>query len=252
MNEFSSTMTESRDEWRGRVRVGLGVSAAVASLAALIVVAITGSWSPQAWAASAAWVTVAIAVVGGLIAVCHLGEARSLRLQQAQPYVAIFIDHDVAVDPRFADLVVRNFGTTAAHKVRVETHPTPQRATAGEGFREVWLPDCIPVLVPRQEWRTLWDFAPTRAENELPDRHEATVCFEDSQAKPFRYSYILDWGAYRNRMHVTTYGMHHVAEALREIDQKLSSWQESAYGGLAVTVRDGDAKDELQRKELDS
>jgi len=216
----------------------------------LIVVANTRPWSPQAWAALAAWFTVAIAVGGGVIAFYQLRDAKRLRREQAQPYVAVFMEHDVAVDPRHADLVVQNFGTTAAHNVRVEIDPTPQRATTGE---EVWLPDCIPVLVPGQEWRTLWDFAPTRAETELPDRHEATVHFEDSRGKPFQYSYTLDWGAYRNRMHITTYGMHHAAEALRKIEEKLGSWQESdVHGGLAVTIRDGDAKDELQRNELDS
>lgn len=217
-----------------------GIGAAVAVV--LIGLAIVDSWSPAAWAALAAWVTAVIASAAGVIALHQVGEARRLRLEQAQPYVAVFMVSMAEVDPRFVDLVIRNFGTTAAMNVRIEISPTPQRATGGN-VEDVWIPDSIPVLVPAQEWSTLWDFAPQRAGAALTDRHDAIVKFEDTQGRPFRFEYVLDWAVRRQRMHVGTYGTHHAAEALREIDQKLGRWQEGVHGGLSVTVRDGDAKD---------
>ena len=234
-------LVDTRRNARAIRRVAVVIVAA-AGAAALIVFDALGVWSPEQWSATAAWVTAAIALAAGLIAVRQLGEARRLRLEQAQPYVAVFMESGDDVDERFVYLVIRNFGTTAAMNVRLEIDPAPQRA-AGGGVEDVWLPDCIPVLVPGQEWRTLWDFAPRRAEDELSSRHDATVAFEDSQGKRFQFAYVLDWSVSKERMHVTTYGIHHAAKALRDIDRKLGRWQESVHGGLAVTVRDGDAKD---------
>jgi hypothetical protein len=157
-----------------------------------------------------------------VVARSQLGEARRLRREQAQPYVVVFMDHSAA-DPQLLDLVVRNFGTTAATDVVLRIEPKPQRASASpEGYRDVWLPDRIPTLVPAQEWRQLWDFSPRRGETDLPERHEAVVTFKDSQGKEHRFEYLLDWGATRSRMYVTTYGVHHGVKALREISDTLS------------------------------
>lgn len=180
------------------------------------------SWSPETWSAIAAWVTAGIAVVAGTVAWSQLREARRLRREQAQPYVAVFMDHSAA-DPQFLDLVIRNFGTTAATNVVVQIDPKPQRASASEvGHRDVWMPERIPTLVPAQEWRQLWDHTPTRVETELPERHSATVTFRDSRNEEHRFEYDLDWGATRSRMYVTTYGIHHGVKALRDIRKILS------------------------------
>jgi hypothetical protein len=128
--------------WPGTtVALGAGLAAVVA----LIVVAIVESWSAEAWAASAAWVTAGVAVAAGVIALSQLGEARRLRLEQAQPYVVVFMaDTD---RPKYVDLVIRNFGLTAATDVRVEIDPAPQRSFfAGERWETVSWPTRIPVL----------------------------------------------------------------------------------------------------------
>jgi len=167
-------------------------------------------------------VTAAIAVVAGTVAWRQLREARRLRLEQAQPYVAVFMEHSAA-DPKLLDLVVRNFGTTAATDVVLKIDPKPQRASAsGVGHMDVWLPDRIPTLVPGQEWRQLWDFTPERVKTDLPERHQAVVTFQDSRGEEHRFDYTLDWGATRTRMYVTTYGIHHGVKALREVAKTLS------------------------------
>jgi hypothetical protein len=185
------------------------------------VVAAALSWPPEAWSAAAAWVTATIALTALLVARGQLREARRLRREQAQPYVAVFTDHSGA-DPQLLDLVVRNFGTTAATDVAIRIDPPPHRAsTSSEGYGAVWIPDRIPTLVPGQEWRTLWDFTPDRAAAELPDSHDAVVTFRDSWGEIHSFSYVLDWSATRQRMYATVYGAHHGVKALREISETL-------------------------------
>jgi hypothetical protein len=187
-----------------------------------VLAAALSSWPPEAWTALAAWVTAAIALVAGIVAWRQLSEARRLRREQAQPYVAVFMDHSGA-DPKFMDLVVRNFGKTAATDIVVRIDPAPQRAAASEGgYEKVWLPDRLPTLVPGQEWREMWDFTPDRAATDLPNHHEAVVTFKDPQGGKHCFSYILDWGTIRNRMSVKVYGIHDAAKALREIGKTLS------------------------------
>jgi hypothetical protein len=239
---------ERASEWPERRRaVGFGVVGGVAvAVVALAAVAIVNSWSPEAWAAAAAWVTAIVALAAGAIALGQLGEARRLRREQAQPYVVVFMESS-PVEDRLIELVIKNFGTTAAHDVRVQIDPPPKRAVT-EDFPNVWLPELIPVLAPGQEWRTLWD-STVEHKSGFPERHEAVVTFTDSQGRalePLRS--VLDWGAYKERMQVTLYSTHHAAKALRGIEKNTKGWQESMHGGLAVYVRDGDAKDERQRE----
>ncbi len=207
------------------------------------------AWRPEDWAALAAWVTAVIALVAGWIALRQLGEARRLRREQAQPYLVLSMEPG-AVDPKFVDLVIRNLGTTAAHDVRLRITPTPQRSGEDGVAEDVWLPQELPVLVPHQEWRTLWDFTPDRSRAGLPDRHEATVTYKDSQDEECCTPSVLDWSAYKGRQWVHTYTTHDVGKALREISKTLAKWQEDPQGGLAVFVRDGEAKDDVRQKEL--
>jgi hypothetical protein len=190
--------------------------------------------------------TAFVAAIVGFIALLQVREARRLREEQAQPYVVVYMEPSAAA-PQIIDIVVRNFGATVAHNVQIEVTP-PLRRTVPSGEEEVWLFDRLPVLVPGQEWRTLWDFAPSRASSDLPDRYEAVVSYEDSRGKrlpPLRY--VLDWGTHSGRQMVVTYTLHDAAKALREINSKMSRWQERADGGLSVWVRDGDARDKQLR-----
>ncbi len=211
-----------------------------------------GAWDPEDWSALAAWVTAGVALAAGMVAARQLGEARRLRLEQAQPYVAVYMESSAA-EPHFIDLVMKNFGTTAATDVRLKVVPALQRTVQGGAPEDVWLPECIPVLVPGQEWRTWWDFGPERAETDLPQRYEASVSYKDAHHRALPTTpAVLDWGAYLGRRWVSVYTMHDAAKALREMSKTLRKWQESPSGGLAVFTRDGDEKDQQKRERYEA
>jgi hypothetical protein len=205
--------------------------------------------SAEQWAAGAAWFTAAVAVAAGVIALRQVTEARRLREQQAQPYVVTYMEPNAAT-PHIIDLVVRNFGTTAAYNVRLHVEPAVMRSAQGGENEPVWIFDTLPVLVPTQEWRTMWDFGPSRFESGLPDRHRAEVHFQDAKGRELGPLVAhLDWGAFKGRRWVTVYGVHDAAKALRDISSTLKKWQEGTRG-LKVFVRSGDAKDERDRQEI--
>lgn len=196
------------------------------------------------WSAAAGVVTAVAAIVAIAAALVQLRDARRLRREQARPYVAVFMESSNA-SPQFVDLVVKNFGLTAGHDIELRCDPPLQRSTQGSTtvFEEVWLPPALPTLVPGQEWRTLWDFSPARAQTNLPERHEVHVRVKDSIGQVAEEVFILDWGAYRSRRWVTVRTIHDVGKSLRAIERELPRWREGLHGGLRVTVRDGDAKD---------
>lgn len=239
-----------------------------------VIVAALDSWSPEAWAALAAWVTVGVAAAAGYVALGQLGEARGMRIEQArlrheqaQPYVVAYIESSAA-GTWIYDLVVRNFGATAAHDVSLDISPAPRRSIdekrrknsdAGQlsdadqqsdaqqqPDENVWLPDRIPVLVPGQEWRTLWDTGLSRVKSDLPDHHDATITYRDSQNHAYTVCAALDWRTFKDQESVTVYGAHDAAKALREMSKAIAKWKEGPTGGLRVYVRDGDAKDRRQ------
>jgi hypothetical protein len=200
------------------------------------------------WAAAAAWLTALVAVGAAAVAFVQLGEARRLRVEQAAPYVVVTMEPSPAAQ-WVIDLVIRNLGATAATDVELAITPPIERAAGERGA--VLLPETIPVLVPGQEYRTLWDTAIARKDSGLPDRYEATVTFKDSHGKaaePLRF--VLDWSPLWLRDVVTVYTEHDAAKALREINKTLKESRErGASRGLAVFVRDGDAKDARTRAE---
>jgi hypothetical protein len=195
------------------------------------------------------WATVAIALAAGVFAYVQIRDGRSAREEESQPYVVVFMEASI-VSEQIIDLVVKNLGRTAAHDVSLEVDPPLRRSLPGKQIEDVWLFDRLPVLVPGQEWRTWWDFGPNRLEvPELPDRHEVTVTFSSSKRPMEPLRYVLDWSAHKGRIFGEVLTTHDVAKALRKISKTLPKWQENIHGGVAVYVRDGDAKDERGREQ---
>ena len=192
----------------------------------------------------------ALATAAGLIARGQYRLAKQLREEQAQPYVVVFTESSAAGD-WVIDLVVKNFGTTAAKDIRIEFDPPLQRAAGGNDDKPK-VPAVIPVLVPQQEWRTFWDTGIARAESDLPDRHVATVRFADSRGRAMpQYEFVLDWEPMKQRDVVTIYGAHDAAIALREMSKEVKKWREGGSGGLKVYARDGDARDKRMREAME-
>lgn len=208
-------------------------------------------WRAEEWSALAACVTAAVAVLAACVAIWQVREARRLREEQAQPYVVAYME-PTAATPQIIDLVIKNFGSTAATDVTFRADPPLRRSDQAGESEAVELFEIIPVLVPGQEWRTMWDFGPERARTELPDRYNVVLAYGDSRRKrlpPLRFE--LDWRPYKTRRWVTIYGLHDIAKSLREINRTTGRWREGIRGGLAVYVRDGDAKDAEEARRIE-
>ncbi|WP_027346535.1 hypothetical protein [Hamadaea tsunoensis] len=200
------------------------------------------------WSAAAGWATVAVAVLASIFAFHQVREARRTREDQAQPYVVAYLEANTAV-PFAADLVVKNFGTTAAFDVRLSMTPKPQR-TKGPEIVDLAIFDKLPVLVPGQEWRTIWDAFSSRNDSGLPRRYGVVVSYSDSRKQSLEIISELDWAPFGQVVFTRELTVHHVAKALQEIEKSISKWNEDR-DGLAVYVRDGHAKDERKRQKLE-
>lgn len=93
-------------------------------------------------------------------------------------------------DVHLFDLVLKNFGQTATHNVRVDFGDTPLRRPSGDGgpLSEVvrW-PEVILVLAPDQQFRLFWDNSLRRLDDpQFPDRHQARVTYADTHGRPLK------------------------------------------------------------------
>lgn len=211
------------------------------------------AWKPEDWAAFGACVTALVAIIAALVAWRQVREARRLRQEQAQPYVAVAMETSAAAQ-NMVDLVVKNFGTTAAYDVSVSIDPKPQRSGATGGVEDVSVPKIFRTLVPGQEWRTFWDSGPSRTPTDLPDLHEATVVFysgRDRRRKRKRHElkYDLDFGDRKSVQYGKIYGLHDAAKAAIDLAGEIRSWSENGtMQGVSVFVRDGDMHDRRRRE----
>ena len=155
------------------------------------------------WSAIAAWVALLLVAVAALVAFFQLRLGQRLRAEQAQPYVVIYAEHNAA-HPHFIDLIVKNFGATAARNIAITIDPPLQRSGGGN-VEEGKGPDQIRTLVPGQEWRTFWDSTIHRKELGMPARYTATIEFSDSRERKLGpYTFDLDWGQIMDRGWITT------------------------------------------------
>lgn len=201
-------------------------------------------------AALAAWLTFAVAAVALVYAAVQVGEAkrsrqqaRQIEIERAQPYVVAYMEPSPATNLAI-DLVIKNYGQTAARDVRLSVDPSPRRSQDNE---VVTVPFPIPILAPGQEWRTSWDYTPSRMESALPKRHVGRVRYTGIDAKTQESVVVLDWSIYTSRHWIEVHGVHAGVVALRELRDNLAKWTEKPNGPLSVLVRDGEAKDDALR-----
>jgi hypothetical protein len=161
------------------------------------------------WLAIAAWAAVGVAVVALIYVARQIQENRRATAQQIRPQVVMFMEPH-ASDWHLIELVVKNYGKTAAYEIMFAFFNPPSvpayERSDEDGRVEVVpleLPEELPVLAPGQEWRTVWDSA--RDRNELGDALESrfvgTVTYygsptvEGSRKKRQRLQskVILDW-----------------------------------------------------------
>ncbi len=172
---------------------------------------------------------------------------RELEVERSQPYVVAFTEPSEATNLAI-DLVIKNFGHTAARNVRISLDPWPMRSGRDGDGAKVGLPEELSILAPGQEWRTSWDWGPDRQESSLPDKHVGEVMFDGLNGAHLSSPVILDLGIYKPREWIEVRGIHDAAQALRDIRSTMQKWSESPRG-LSVIVRDGAAKDEALRQQ---
>ncbi len=171
---------------------------------------------------------------------------RELLTEQAQPYVVVTMEESRA-GGMFIDLVVKNYGTTAAQDVKLSIEPHPERAAHSGGTLErVKIPDTIHVLAPGQEWRTFWDSGNARHDSGLPSEHMATVTYLGIGQRRLEFKTTLSWEFFETRLWLEIRGMHDLAKATREINQKLGRLINK--NALSVLTYDGHFEDERRRK----
>jgi hypothetical protein len=190
------------------------------------------------WSAIAACGGLVLAIAAAIFGYRQFREARRTREEQAQPYVAVYMEPTEA-DPAAVDLVIKNLGATAAKDIHVTVDPPPKKYAGGEAT-DVTVPDVIRTLVPGQDWRTFWDSARFRANDEIPKHHSATIDFEDSRGRKLGpYTFDLDWDAVLHRGYLVTYGMHHLSKAVGDIRDLLT--KRGDWSSHRVMTYDGDA-----------
>ncbi|ORV81839.1 hypothetical protein AWC11_25175 [Mycobacterium interjectum] len=166
------------------------------------------------WLAGAAWAAIVLGVVALVLISRQLKLNRRLAAERTRPQVAMFMEPHPA-DWHVIELVVRNFGQTAAYDIRF-AFPSPltvaEYENAADGYADVvelQLPRELPVLAPGQEWRMVWDSALDRAEigTGIESRFAGSVIYYDRPDKPrgwrfwaaerpmLQTSVVLDWDA---------------------------------------------------------
>lgn len=207
-----------------------------------------------AWiSALAAMLTVAAAVGALWYAKGQIDEAkksrdlaRELELERTQPYVVVYTEATPASE-FFIDLVVKNYGLTAANDIQIDIAPWPVRAWPTPASR-VELPRRFPILAPGQEWRTVWDNTKERAASDLPNHHTGAVRYTGVNGVPRTAPIVLDWAPYENRRWIARRDVHDAAEALRSIGKVVQAWND--HGELKIVHRDGNPRDAEEEREI--
>jgi hypothetical protein len=181
---------------------------------------IQGSWhgvtnvESSTWIAWAAWAAIALAIVTLVFTNHQINRNRRVAAEQTRPHVGVLMEPHAA-DWHVIELVVKNFGQTAAYNIEFSFTNPPTVAeyeNAADGYADVvplQLPGELPVLAPGQEWRMVWDSALDRAEigSGIESRFAGTVIYYDSPETPrgwrfwerdrraLRTDVVLDWDA---------------------------------------------------------
>lgn len=166
----------------------------------------------ETWLAWAAWLAIGITVLALIYLNRQLQRNRRAAAEQTRPHVTMFMEPH-ASDWHVIELVVRNFGKTAAYDIQFSFAQPPTVAryeTASDGYADVvalQLPEQLTVLAPNQEWRTVWDSAIDRAElgEGIESRFTGAVTYYDTpdepkgwfgrgKRTPYENKVTLDWG----------------------------------------------------------
>lgn len=216
--------------------------------------------SPDQWDVAAAVATTSglgLATVAALLAVFQLRHSRRTHREQTRPYMVIWLAPG-ETSFMFSDLMLRNVGTTPAYDLRITFDPKLERAREEADYpiaKSRLFSETIPMWAPGYEFRQFFDSNIEREQERqrraadpeakpLIDRWEVTLSYAGEPTrkgwwhrKPRRHEdkQILDANLGAGAMYTEAFGVHHGAQALRDIAKHLKDAPALKAESLVVT-----------------
>lgn len=168
-----------------------------------------------------------VAVIAAVAAFRQVREARTLREEQAQPFVVVDVEENEAGHP-YLDLVIRNIGTTLATDVRFDFSPRLRSGSYEDEGIDIsdfhLLKQGIASMPPGRELRFLFDEGPLIFQrDELPRRYDVEVSFRSTRGPQEALRYTIDLDMFFGQHAVVVHGTHHIAKSLRAIAKKMGA-----------------------------
>lgn len=190
-------------------------------------------YSPDQYAAAAAWASVVVLVVTGVLIYRQVAEAQRLRQEQSRPHVVVDLVPSTAT--RLIELWVRNIGATSAYNVKITTDPPLESSwdRRGEGYAlgdTVLMREGIETLPPGRDVHALFDNYVDRDNTDLPMRYDATVAYTNDAGKTWQDRYVLDLEVFKGLTFVLRKDEHDTAKALERVAATLNTWTQSNTG----------------------
>lgn len=168
--------------------------------------------------------TAVIAGVGLIYASRQTRHARLTREEVTRPYVVAYMEMSPLAD-QFYDLVIKNFGQTAAYDVRLIATPAIVRSSGSAEPEVVRLFDTLPTLAPLQEFRTFYDRGWMR--KGLPVSHQVEVSYGRVPGAPekerLHTDCALSWAIYEGNRALSPTRLKEVVKALEAIATAIST-----------------------------
>lgn len=176
----------------------------------------------------------------------QLEHEERIREEESQPYVVVFTRLLQVRGLTLIELVVKNFGQTAALDVRFAWDQPLQQSFHG-AIEDIALPERIALLPPGQEYTTLWDDVGRRRESAIKDQTTNRVKItyrrrpgEECQTQEC----IVDLAQYEAMQWVEIYTVH---DLTKEIEKLRKSFDE--FRKLPVQVHGWDGAEQLELRQ---
>lgn len=207
-------------------------------------------WGAEDWSAAAACLTAVVAVAAALFAFFQVREARTLRRDQARPFVVVDIQPSGSTR-HILNLVVENIGSTMARDVTFEFEPPLTTTLANYDLGSTtFIKVGLPMVPPGRRHEYLFDQTAERRDAGLPMRFDVTVRYSDQRGnkeEPLRFP--IDLTPYYGMRYTRQDGLHEVATSLKAIADTSRAWTRTNGGGVRVWTRSEDAERQRERIE---
>lgn len=168
-----------------------------------------------------------VAVIAAIVGWFQVQEARTLRRDQARPYVVGYLEIGRG---SLVNIVIANLGATAAENVRVRLDEIIERHKFTEPYHLVGFPDPLPILPPGQRWDTFFDNIIERGKSGLPSRYRGEISYEwrvGRKCEQLSTPIDLDLSVFIPRLYADTKDMTDAVGELAKIRKVLSrAWQD--------------------------